>query len=281
MLFDYHTHTARCKHASGRMADYVLAARKAGLDEMGFSDHLPYPKGESPYNMAPEELPLYVDEVLDLRAQNPDLPIRLAVEADYFPECEEELAAQIARAPFDYVIGSVHYQKVTKAREQRILTDADFWDWPIDSPDPADQEEWLRHEVNEVWREYLHQMRLCAASGLFHIIGHADLPKKFGNTPHGDFTAEYRETARAFAAAGVVVELNTSGLRQKVAEIYPSMPFLRELRAAGVGITLGSDAHKPEQVGAFFGQAVEWARRAGYGELMRFEAPGRFRPQAI
>jgi len=91
MSFDYHTHTTRCKHATGSMAEYVAAAKAAGLKEMGFSDHLPYPKGSSAWNMSEAELPGYVDEVLSLRQANPGLAIRLAVEADYFPEAEPEL----------------------------------------------------------------------------------------------------------------------------------------------------------------------------------------------
>jgi histidinol-phosphatase (PHP family) len=277
MLADYHTHTSRCKHASGSMAQYVAQAKAVGLAEMGFSDHLPYPKGPSPWNMDEGELAGYCDEVLSLRRANPGLPIRLAAEADYFEECEPELRRLIRLAPFDYVIGSVHYQKVRK--EQRILTDGAFWDWGID--DPGELEEWQRHQVDEVWREYLRQLRLSAASGLFHIIGHCDLAKKFGHRPQADLSSDYRATAQAFARAHVLVELNTSGLRAPVNEIYPSQPFLRLLREAEVGITLGSDAHKPEQVGMALQEARAWARQAGYSQVQVWQAPGQFAPVAL
>ncbi|MFR5796189.1 MAG: PHP domain-containing protein [Christensenellales bacterium] len=43
MKANYHTHTARCGHATGTDEDYVLAAIEQGFDELGFSDHVPWP----------------------------------------------------------------------------------------------------------------------------------------------------------------------------------------------------------------------------------------------
>ena len=39
---NYHTHTTRCYHASGKDEEYVKAAIKAGIKELGFSDHTPW-----------------------------------------------------------------------------------------------------------------------------------------------------------------------------------------------------------------------------------------------
>src|SRR3954469_25762080 len=111
-LFDYHTHTTRSRHSTGSMEDYVLAAKRAGLAEMGFSDHMPMPKPRLktwPYNMAEGDFPSYVAETLDLKRKYPELPIRLGIEADFFPECVDSLKAFLASAPFDYAIGSVHF----------------------------------------------------------------------------------------------------------------------------------------------------------------------------
>ena len=40
---NYHTHTARCRHASGREEEYIQQAISSGLKVLGFSDHTPYP----------------------------------------------------------------------------------------------------------------------------------------------------------------------------------------------------------------------------------------------
>ena len=74
----------------------------------------------------------------------------------------------------------------------------------------------------------------------------------------------------AIAAAGMAIEINTSGLdRYPVAEMFPSASLLRRARAAGIGLTFGSDAHRAAEVGSHFAQALQWARAAGYESFLR------------
>ena len=40
-LWDYHTHTYLCNHATGTIEDYIRSAIKIGLVEIGISDHFP------------------------------------------------------------------------------------------------------------------------------------------------------------------------------------------------------------------------------------------------
>jgi len=263
--FDYHTHTVRCKHAAGTMEQYVLAAQAAGLSEIGFSDHLPLPRsGPSPWNMAEDQLAGYVDEVLALRKRFAPFPVRLGVEADYFDGCVEQTNALLARHEWDYVIVSAHHLPPGAIDRDKVQPPVE---WTIDSPDEL--AEWRRQDVNDTWRAYFRQLARMAASGIGDIIGHCDLPKKYGFRPTCDLTDVYRETAVAFAAAGVIVELNTAGLRRPAHEIYPGVELLRIFNQAGVPITFGSDAHAPEEVAHAFDQAVTLAKSAGYTHARR------------
>ena len=269
--FDFHTHTTLCKHATGTMAEYVSAALELRLSDLGFSDHLPWPgHGESAWNMAADELPGYVAEVHALREQTPGMGIWLGVEADYVPGTERRLRALLRTADFDYVIGSIHF---LPAEPQASTL------WGFDNPDCLD--EWQRRDVDAVFRQHLRLLADSARLGLFHVIGHCDLPKKFGHRPSADLTPEMQSAAHAFHEAGVLVELNTAGLRNPAQEIYPSQTFLRILREAGVGITFGSDAHRPEHVGYALDDAEAWARRAGYREAHRCVGGGRFAPVSL
>jgi len=274
MLFDYHIHTTRCKHAVGTMEEYVQAAIAAGLSEIGFSDHLPLPRsGPSPWNMLPDELPLYVAEVLALREKYAPFPIRLAVEADYLEAHLDQTRALLARYPWDYVIASCHHLAAGAISHDPLEPASE---WCIDSPEELAQ--WERQDVDTAWRAYLKVLARMAASGIGQIIGHCDLPKKFNYRPKGDMTAAYRETAAAFAQAGVVVELNTAGLRKPAAEIYPSLPFLRVLHEANVPITLGSDSHAPQEVGYAIDKAIAHAKAAGYTSIHKWVSPRKFEP---
>jgi len=124
--------------------------------------------------------------------------------------------------------------------------------------------------VDEVYREYYRLLRSAAKTGLFDIIAHMDLVKKFGYRPKSDLGPVIDETAAVFKAAGLAVEINTSGLRKPVAEVYPSADILRILSKNGVPITFGSDAHDPKDVGRDFDVAADMAREAGFREYVTY-----------
>lgn len=251
---DYHMHTPLCRHATGRPAEYAARAVTVGLTEIGFSDHSPMRQDDfDDWRMRLDQLDQYVEDVRHAQEAFPQLTIRLALEVDYLPGHEEWIRELAARHPWDYFIGSVHYV-------------SDSWD--IDNP--AKLAEWERRDIAEVWGEYFERLRRAAASGLFEIIGHADLPKKFGHRPAGDCAAWYEPFLAAAAQTGTAIELNTAGLRKDCREIYPSPDLLARAARQGVAITFGSDAHAPEEVGLDFADALALARRSGFTQRCRF-----------
>jgi histidinol-phosphatase (PHP family) len=68
----------------------------------------------------------------------------------------------------------------------------------------------------------------------------------------------------------VAMELNTAGLRKDCKEIYPSPQIVKLAAEMGLPITFASDAHKPEELGANFTEAIALARSAGYTHWSRF-----------
>lgn len=252
---DYHVHTERCGHAVGRARDYVEAALRRGLPGLGISDHLPLLHGsDSELAMDHGDLEDYVAEVSELKSLRPGF-LLLGIEADYRPDTVTDLPDLLRSQPFDYVIGSVHYLD----------------GWAFD--DPRSPDGFAGRDLDEVYRRYLELVGDAAETGLFTILGHLDLVKKFGHRPSSDPTPWIEVLADRIARSGVAVELNTSGLRKPVVEIYPSDVFLRALAARQVPLTFGSDAHRPEEVGEGFVAGLEAARRAGYRETLTL--PGR------
>lgn len=254
-MLDYHIHTALCGHASGAMEEYVEFAQTQPLREIGFSDHLPMLKwGQPEYAMPFSKLPEYARRVQELRGMFPKLPIKLGIEADYYsPEDEAATRSLLAQHPFDYVYGSVHFVE----------------DWAID--DPQNLRRWEQTGVNTVYELYFAQLRRAANSRLFDIMSHTDLAKKFGHRPTKDFSEDIEKTVRAYKDAGVAVEINTSGLRRPVKEMYPSRDILRLLRRYDIPLVFGSDAHAPNEVGRDFASANALALELGFVELVVFE----------
>lgn len=247
-------HTPLCRHASGEPVDYARRAVEIGLAEIGFSDHSPMRRDDfDDWRMRFDQLDEYVGKVRRAQADFPQLIIRLALEVDYLPGHEDWIQELAARHPWDYLIGSVHY-----------VSDS----WAIDNPHMIS--EWKKRDPKEVWTIYFDRLRMAAESGLFEIIGHADLPKKFGHTLPVDDVGLYDPFLRAAANSGCAIELNTAGLRKDCREIYPSRDFLLRARGHGLPITFGSDAHAPGEVGLNFGEALLLARSVGYSNHLSF-----------
>lgn len=254
-IADYHMHTSLCGHANGDPLEYAQHAITTGLKEIGFSDHAPLLSHRDPsITMDHAQLPLYHAMIERVRGQFADvLAVRVGIEADFLPGYEERTKAMLNSYPYDYVIGSVHF----------------IAEWGFD--DPIQLKEWDKKDVNKVYREYFRLLRQSALSGMFNIMAHVDLVKKFDFHPTQDMTPELEETADVFKKTGVVVEINSSGLRKPVREMYPSLEYLKIFFRKGVPITFGSDAHEPQDVGKDFDKSRELALTAGYREYALFK----------
>jgi histidinol-phosphatase (PHP family) len=251
---DYHMHTPLCRHATGEPVDYAKHAVEMGLTEIGFSDHSPMRQdGFDNWRMRFDQLDEYVEKVLKAQKDFPKLTIRLALEVDYFPNGEDWIRELAVQHPWDYFIGSVHY-----------VSDS----WAID--DPQKLSEWKQRDSFEVWSIYFERLTKAAESKLFEIIGHVDLPKKFGHKPNRDCTPLYETFLDAAKKNDCAIELNTAGLRKDCKEIYPSRQILDLAFQKGVPITLGSDAHAPNEVGMNFAEAIRLAKLIGYKQFCRF-----------
>jgi len=260
MLTSYHNHT-RWSDGSATLAGQIQAARQAGLDELGISDHyVLHPSGQPvEWSMDLDLLGDYVLEIRQAALETRDLTLRLGIEADFFPETVEDLRGRLAAYPFDYVVGSVHYVDGFPIDE-----DTKFWDAL-----PAE-------ERDEKWRLYWVRIRQLAESRVYDFVAHLDLPKKFGHRPAADLTAESSAALDAIAAAGMAIEINTKGWLVPVQEAYPTLELLREARRRNIPLLINADAHFPEFLTRDFDRARSLAREAGYTELARYEGRRRF-----
>ena len=253
MLADYHTHTPLCRHATGAPVEYAMAAMAMGLAEVGLSDHSPMPEPFDDWRMNLDELDEYFDMVGEARAAVAPFPVRLGLEVDYFAGQEKWIETLSDRAPWDYLIGSVHYL-------------APGWD--VDNP------KWIgkfsEMPFAEIWKLYFAEYEKCIRSGFFDFVAHPDLVKKFGHRPAGDLRSYYEPVIAALADTNTVLEVSTAGLRKPVGEIYPAREMLEMAFAAGVEVVVSSDAHSPEEVGADFVAAEALIREVGYTSTVQF-----------
>ncbi len=265
MLTDYHLHLRRddldatsAEHFTAANAQrYRAVASERGIAELGVSEHV----HRFTQALAVWRHPFWranavddLDEYCSFVRTQTDL--RLGIEADFVPGREAQTAALLAARDFDYVVGSVHF-----LGDRAIDMDENgVWDRPA--------------SAEEVWRRYFQTLGEAAASGLFDILAHPDLVKVWGPerpAPEGDLRRFYALAIDAIARSGVAVEVSTAGLRKRVRELYPAEAFLAMCVQAGAPVALSSDAHRPEEVGADYDQALALLARVGVRELCVFE----------
>lgn len=270
-LTDCHIHTQRCGHAVGTVDEYVAAGVKRGLVGMVITEHLALPDEFDPQrnlSMPACDLEDYLVEVDLARLRFPDIEVVTGLEADYLRGREAQTAAALADAKdrsdgVRMVLGSVHF----------------LGDWAFDDPDNV--EEWERHDVDAAWREYFELWCAAVRSGMFDVMAHPDLIKKFGHRPAFDPRELYAEAARVAGAEGVLVEVSTAGLRKPVGELYPGHDLLVAFREAGVAATAGSDAHQPPEVGYEIELAYNALARAGYETVEFPDSSGEWRSLSL
>lgn len=252
-LADLHNHTARCGHASGDAEEYIAAAVKKGISTIGFSDHAPLDEalreGES---MEPGETEAYIEEIRTLaKKYAPSAEVLTGFEVDY-PLHSAFDKKYFSDKRIDYLTGSCHFLN----------------GWAFDNERFAS--EFSKRDINEVYASYYRLTEELIESRLFNILGHFDLVKKFGHRASKDFSAVIERLAKKAAACKIAVELNTSGLLKPAKETYPSQKVLKIFFRCNVPVTLGSDAHSPEQAGFGIEEASRTLLRIGYKKLAAF-----------
>jgi len=259
---DYHMHTPRCNHAIGTVKEYAEAALLVGLKEIGMSDHSPMPDQFDEWRMDESELGSYIDEVNEAKHCFADqLDIKLGLEADYFPGTESYVKEMLQAHPWDYVIGSVHYLG-TLAKK-----------WGFDNPD--DMSEWEVRDIEDAYCDYFELVSVSAKSGLFDIIGHPDLIKKFGHRPALDskrVAAAEESMLQTVKEMDVALEVSSAGLRKPVSEVYPHARIIARAAELHIPISFGSDAHAPGEVGHAMEDCLTMLEMCGVKEVASFSA---------
>ena len=272
-LEDWHTHNEMCHHAVGSIEDYLRQAIKSRLQTIGLSDHFPYeflknieriPFEE--YAITLPEIEGYLSTAEKFREKfKSNINVRIGFEVDFFKNQALALNKHLTKVKnrLDYILGSIHILNFRDGRGAWGFDDSRF------------RNDFEYYGSQQVYINYYKKLQKMIRSEDFDfdIVGHIDLPKKFNDNPTKKEAVfdEVLKTLELIKARDLTVEINTGGLRKPCKEQYPSEKIIKEIYSLDIPILLGSDAHKPKDIGYKFKKILKIIKKIGYNQLAHFD----------
>lgn len=256
---DYHIHSGCSVDSETDMEAHCQRAIELGLSELCFTEHVDFDPAEVHTGYFVYER--YQREIRANRERFGDrLVIRSGAEIDYNHRFEEDIAASLRGTAFDFVLGSVHYLDGFNVSEPRS---ADYF---------------RDRELLRAYGRYFEEVQRCVDFGLFDVLGHLDLVKRYGVDFYGPFDLKpfaegIERILRTVVESGMGIEINTSGIRQRPRETYPGLDVLRMYkRLGGQVLSVGSDAHTVDDLARDIRAGLRQAKQAGFEAIWTFEA---------
>jgi len=230
---DYHVHSNHSSDSNASLLEMCKRAIQLGIVEIGFAEHVDFDPQDWGYEYFHYEG--YSSDIRKARELFGDqLVVRKGIEVDYQHWFEEDIREWLRDKEFDYVIGSVHYL------DHRYITETLISEKPL----------------QEIYTLYFAEVKNSIDSGLFDMIGHLDLLRRYtcrrkDELQRIDYWETIRTTLTKIIETETYLEINSRGLRERCRETYPSKEVVNKYyELGGRLISLGSDTHCIEEIGA-------------------------------
>ncbi len=261
MLVDLHTHTHFSHDCNADIDALCQSAIASGVSVLALTDHfdvweIPTHKG-STYDAATA-----YGEVCKAKKRYADkLQVLYGIELGEPVEFADEARALLAEYPFEFVIGSLH----------QIPNAHDFYfSWGESNP--------TSEQMFADFSDYLDALAEVAEFPNIHTLAHITYPLRYAAKVGKIFAIDrflpaFDRVFRTLIRRGVALEINTSGLRQTIGKTMPDENLLRRYYdMGGRRITIGSDAHRPDDIGAGIAETISVLRDIGFRDVMTVRA---------
>ena len=261
-LTDYHVHSDVSQDSKASMYDMVMAEAAMGIEQMCFTNHCDMCHWRT-YDLNPwcvTQVPASLVKYQQLMQEHPDLPIdvRLGIELGE-PLFNIDIAKAIASSPgLDMVMGSLHI----------LLEYGDLWCVKFKSPE----------HCHEIFSSYLDELVKMAELDFFDVMAHIGYGRRYMWQQGFDQTlslARYGDKIehllRLLIDNGRGIEINCSGIRDGCGS-FPQPEILRLYKQLGGEIiTVGSDAHRPEDAAKCITDGYEIIKICGFDYVAGFK----------
>ncbi|WP_432357870.1 histidinol-phosphatase HisJ family protein [Sporosarcina sp. UB5] len=252
-MFDYHMHSSFSGDCNIDMEEMVKGAIAKGVREICFTEHIDYdyPDDSIEFDFDKRKYSERINELRNLYEGK--IRIRKGVEIGVQPHLLERYDEMLKAESFDFIICSMH------TVERKGLHYGDLF---------------KGISVEEASLKYYNELLYCVKNFTnYSILGHVDLIKRYApEVVDINFHDVLREIFNVIIPDGKGIELNTSGVRYGLSNGLPSDDVLKLYKECGGEIiTLGSDAHKPDDIAFDFEESIELLRSLGFDYIATFE----------
>ena len=272
MKFDYHMHFEKGDYKVEWAKGFFEAAKKRGLNEIGITEHAhTFPEFEDLYYedlilddsfvgsfqkkwLKTNKFKHTIDDYFNFMAQLREhgYEAKIGIEVCNFQN-QAKVREILDKYPFDYVRGSIHFIR----------------GWAYDSEEI--KAEWQQHSLEDIYEWYTQEIEHLCAGGLYDVLGHPFNIRLYKYFPDFDVTPYLLRAVQALKKADMGIDVNTGTYyRYPVQEISPYGDFLKLAKEYELPIITSSDAHKPEDCGAYIDDAIKYVKEYGYIEGMTF-----------
>ena len=272
MKFDYHMHFEKGDYKVEWAKGFFEAAKKRGLNEIFITEHAhTFPEFEDLYYedlilddsfvgsfqkkwLKTNKFKHTIDDYFNFMAQLREhgYEAKIGIEVCNFQN-QAKVREILDKYPFDYVIGSIHFIR----------------GWAYDSEEI--KAEWQQHSLEDIYEWYTQEIEHLCAGGLYDVLGHPFNIRLYKYFPDFDVTPYLLRAVQALKKADMGIDVNTGTYyRYPVQEISPYGDFLKLAKEYELPIITSSDAHKPEDCGAYIDDAIKYVKEYGYIEGMTF-----------
>lgn len=258
-MIDLHMHTDNSFDGNYSAAAMCESAIANGLSAISFTDHFDVDFFKA-HNLAARQENSYNDTCATKEKFKDNINLLVGIELGQ-PTYDEALTEKsLQKYSYDFVIGSIH-----NPRSQPDYGDFNYSEMEID-------------EVYRMLDNYFEEMLLLAKWNGFDTLAHLTYPLRYIMGNHGvkveldRYSGIIDEILTTLVKNGKALEINTSGLRQKIGLTMPTVDYVRRFRElGGEYLTLGSDAHFTEHVGAGIKEGYDIALEAGFEYVTYFK----------
>lgn len=254
MIYDYHLHTSHSEDSCAPMSEMIRSAIKKGLREIAITDHHDPDYQDPDWHFFLDQK-AYQEELARRQEEYKDrILIRAGLEIGIQKGSLEESRQAVRDYPYDFIIGSFHCAGGLA----------------VDLP-----EFYQRPAPLEAYQTYYGDMLHCLKQYRdYDVIGHFNIIDRYTPAPASDgcISQMVEEILKQIVKDGKGLEINTSCFRRSMGGLTTPTPEILARYAAlgGEIVTIGSDAHTPEDVGAGLAKAVEMVRTAGLNRIACF-----------